>query len=381
MGQVVRMSLTRAIDTCNLPGLIAQLYGHEAVRGLGSKGGTICDPRPGMRETNPSFSVWINSAGTWMWKKRGRNSGVGTAFTFLTSCGRDGAEARKILLDFTGTASTWDEGSGRPKHTVTFTPRDTLAEAREKAAEVRPMTQRQFSDLKNRLEPLCVEDAAAQELARRGLWPAVGLQAFKCEGDLVFLVRGPDGRPYNVKRRRTDAVKSKYQVMVPGLSTPAWCNPKYGQAKRVLLVEGELNAAAAWRVIQHSGLDLDVQGLAGTDTWPFLAGLDREVLIYADADQSGDGMRARMQDLAFASGAPRVQQLPALPAGQDFCDVLGQQGVDALERVLHAQHERPAEEETLTLWPAQFEAQQAARMSVLLGQPEDHSAWPLVRPR
>ncbi|KQR25577.1 hypothetical protein ASF71_19025 [Deinococcus sp. Leaf326] len=375
------MSLTTAIDTCDLPGLIAHLCGHEAVRGLGTKGGTICDPRPGMHEANPSFSVWRNGAGTWMWKKRGRNSGQGTAFTFLTSLGQSGAQARQALLEFTGTASTWDEGSGGAKHTVTFTPRDTLAEARQKAAEVRPMTQRQFGELRDRLEPLKAEDAAAQELARRGLWLADGLQAFKYEGDLVFLVRGPDGRAYNIKRRRTDAVKSKYQVMVPGLSTPAWCNPRYGQAKRVLLVEGELNAAAAWRVIRQSGLDLDVQGLAGTDTWPFLEGLDREVLIYADADRSGDGMRARMQDLAFASGAPRVQQLPALPAGQDFCDVLGEQGVAALERVLHAQHERPVEEETLTLWPAQFEVQQAARMSVLLGQPEDHRAWPLVRPR
>ena len=371
-GHAGDMSLTDAIDLCDLPALIADRCGAASVRGLGPRGGTILDPRPGMAEASPSFSVWRNPRGTWMWKKRGRNSGQGTAFTFLTSLGLSPTQVRADLLAFTGTRSEWDEAKQAEAPV-----RDILAEAKEKLAEVRPMLHRELDALRPQLKALCSDDPAALDLARRGLWPLGDLQAVSLHGDLAFLVRGPDGRTYNIKRRRLSEGRSRYQVVVPGKSTPAWCNPGYGQAGRLLIVEGELNAAAAWRAVTAQGLDFDVQGLPGTDTWPFLEGMDREVWIYADGDASGEGMRARIQDLAFAAGATRVHQVPALGAG-DFCDLLGESGVDALSAAIHAQ--KPAVENiAFSAAPA---VGMAARMTaVLLGQPEDMSEWPLVRPR
>ena len=375
------MSLTQAIDTCDLRALIAHHCGHDAARALGECGGTIRDPRPGMQETHPSFSVWRSASGTWMWKKRGRNSGQGTAFTFLTSLGLTGTQARAELLRFTQTPSAWEDGPGgvqadpRPD-------RDLLQEAQEKLAQLRPATWRALHELRARLSPIREGSAPARELQRRGLWPLGDLEAFDLGGHLAFLTRGPDGRPFNVKRRDLGG-RSRYQVLIPGHGTPAWCNPGYGRATRVLLIEGELNAAAAWRAVQAHGLDFDVQGLPGTDTWPFLAGLDREVWVYADVDDSGERMRARMQDLAFACGAPRVHQIPALAQG-DFCDVLGQGGPDALEQVIHAQEAVPQPELgalDAPLWPADLEAAAHARTAApLFEQVRDYAAWPLMRP-
>lgn len=374
------MSLTTAVDTCDLPGLIAQHCGTASVRGLGPRGGTIRDPRPGMAEANASFSVWVNALGTWMWKKRGRNSGQGTAFNFLLSLGLSTTEARKALLAFTGQQSTWEQRDA----VAAPAPRDILAEAKRKLADVKPVLHRELDAIRPQLKALRSDDAAAQELARRGLWLPGDLQAVNMHGDLAFLVRGPDGRPYNLKRRRLEGGKSRYQVVFPGLSTPAWCSPKYGKASRLLIVEGELNAAAAWRVITTQGLDFDVQGLPGTDTWPFLEGMDREVWIYADGDSSGESMRARIQELAFAAGATRVHQVPALAEG-DFCDVLGSAGVVALSAVLHAERPKLQAEVKPALENIAFAPQQpvvaAARMSptVLVGQPLDMTDWPMVR--
>lgn len=367
------MSLTTAIDACDLRALIATHCGAPAARGLGTKGGTIHDPRPGMQEADPSFSVWRNRAGTWMWKKRGRNAGSGTAYTFLISLGFSGPDARAELLRFTGTP---DQGF-TPSTATEKPPVDVLALAQEALADLRAVTHRDAEALRRRLTPLHEDHPAAKDLARRGLWPPSELDVAALGNDLVFAVRGPTGRVVNFKRRVHGAARSKYSVMIPGHGTPAWCNPRYGQASRLLVIEGELNAAAAWRVIRELGLDFDVQGLPGTDTTPFLEGLDREVWVYADADESGERMRARIQDLAFRVGAPRVRQIPALAEG-DFCDVLGRAGVLALADVLHAEQHQDVEPDSLALWPAQLEVQHAARLTPLLGVTQDYAGWPLM---
>lgn len=369
------MSLTDAINSCDLIALIAATCGGESVRRLGLKGGTICDPRPGKAETHPSFSVWHNGQ-AWMWKKRGRNAGSGTAFTFLTSLGRSGTEARQELLAFTGTRSGWDGGSTGGG--VERQPVSVLAQAREKLAEMSPVTVRELEGYKRDLRGVREGTPVQADLARRGLWPAGDLQAVvDRHGGLAFAVRGPDGRVWNVKRRvLREWDGPKYLLAFSGIGTPAWCNPGYGRALRVLLVEGELNAAAAWRVVTALGLDFDVQGVAGADAWPFLEGLDREVWIYADADVSGDGMRARLQDLAFEVGAPRVRQVPALPAGTDFCDVLGQEGVGALSAVMHADPE--VRQEQVQVSPP-LSAAARARPDALIGNTREVLEWPLMR--
>ncbi|CAM3906377.1 toprim domain-containing protein [Deinococcus frigens] len=144
----------------------------------------------------------------------------------------------------------------------------------------------------------------------------------------------------------------------------------------MLLVEGELNAAAAWQVLEARGWD--VQGVPGTDTWPFLEGLDREVWVYADGDGGGDAMRARLQDLAYACGARGVHQVPAL-AGQDFCDLLGAGGEAALVWAIFADAPRPRPDRP-RLYPAQIEAYAARQSAPLIaGLAPPNPDWPLAR--
>jgi hypothetical protein len=362
------MSLTQAIDQCDLPALLTAHCGAEALRGLGPRGGTIRDPRPGKCERAPSFSVWRNTQGTWMWKKRGKNAGQGTAYTLLLSLGLSGPQVRAELLRLTGVQAPAFTPQRPPPSPV-----DLLTLAREKLAEVRPVTGRQIDDLIPRLTPLEPGDPAALELERRGLWPPGALEAARLGDELIFRVRGPGGRTYNFKRRNLKGERS-YRVQFPGLGTPAWCSPGYGAQPRVLVVEGELNAVAAWRAITALNLPFDVQGLPGTDTWPFLEGLAGEMWLYADPDASGDGMRARLQDLAHALGG-QVHQVPALPEG-DFCDLLGRSGVHALGEALLRAPVSPAEE---VLWPVTLEAR-AARASDRLLETRNFSAWPLMAP-
>lgn len=373
------MSLTQSINSCDLRALIAAHCGAEAARGLGAKGGTILDPRPGKAECDPSFSVWHNGT-SWMWKKRGRNEGSGTAFSFLLSLGMNGTQARQELLRFTGTRSTFDEGQGSAGECAAPVRVSVLAEARKALAKLTPMKVREVDALRRTVKNLREGEAPQQDLARRGLWPTGDLQAVAQDGQLVFIVRGPDGRTWNAKRRSVgEAEGPKYRLLVSGIGAPAWCNPGYGRASRVLLVEGELNAAAAWRAVTALGLDFDVQGVAGADAWPFLEGLDREVWIYADGDASGERMRARLQDLAFEVGAPRVRQVPALEAGVDFCDVLGESGVRALSAVLHAEHAVPEQAVETLSWPLPLSAVARQRPEALLGFKQQIGEWPLMR--
>ncbi len=375
------MSLSKAVDACDLPALIRKHCGERAARGLGLRGGTIRDPRPGHEETDPSFSVWRRPGGAWLWKRRGGEQACGNAFDFLVSIGLTPSDARRELHAVTNTASHWSTSAPAPAPR----PADPLAEAREKAREVTPATRRELDDILRAARPLHADHPAARDLQRRGLWPLGSLRAMALGGNLIFVVHGPDGRAFNIKRRHYTAGR-RYDVMVPGRGTPAWCNPGYGRASAVLLVEGELNAAAAWRAITTHGLDLDVQGLAGTDTWPFLQGLDRPTLIYADDDQSGMRMRARLQDLAFAAGAARVTQVPPLQ-GQDFCDLLGQGHLARLSDLLQGRGEAPRHEPGL--FPADIErallqqadrpANTAADPAPLLPSTAQYEQWPMMR--
>lgn len=375
-GHRTHMSLTDAINKCHLPSLIRKHCPQANLHALREKGGTICDPRPEHKDAHPSFSLWVNDKGVWMWKKRGSNPGVGNAYTFLTSLGLSGPQARLELLDFTSTASTWSE---RQRQAATL---NLLEEARKKLTELRPATTRQVNELLTRCQPIRLQDRAGQELQRRGLWPPADLNVASLAGELVMILRHPTGRIMNLKKRLSDEHgRGKYILLFPGIGTPPWVNPGYGQRRRVMLIEGELNAAAAWRVIQAEGLDFDVQGLPGTDTWPYLQGLDREVWIYADADQSGQDMRARIQDLAYLAGASKVHQIPSLPKGQDFCDVLGRQGVTALNAALHAQQIGETRDRDTALEPPAFTQGRPTRQGTLLGEINCDPHWPLSRSR
>jgi len=102
----------------------------------------------------------------------------------------------------------------------------------------------------------------------------------------------------------------------------------------VLVCEGELNAVAASRAARDCGLALDVQGVAGSESWPFLEGLDRPCLIYTDADEAGDRAAERWIELAVQCGSPSVARMA--PREYDFCEVLAASGIGVLGGVLEA---------------------------------------------
>jgi hypothetical protein len=126
-------------------------------------------------------------------------------------------------------------------------------------------------------------------------------ELFARAGALVLLVIGPDGRPWAAKVRNLDPLEQeektvpRYCYLIGGHGTPAWCSPNYGTGSSVLICEGELNAIAAHMVLQNSGSSIELQGIAGSNSWPHLNGLEcRNVLIYADADSAGQRSRHKV---------------------------------------------------------------------------------------
>ncbi|WP_350244027.1 hypothetical protein [Deinococcus sonorensis] len=150
------------------------------------------------------------------------------------------------------------------------------------------------------------------------------------------MLTGPDGIPWGLKVRNLGtpsdlqtAGLDRYVYRLAAHGAPAWCSPEYGHGNALLIVEGELNGAAASRALLASGLALDVQGLAGAGGVPHLKGMaGRVVYLYADPDPAGLSCIERVGQLAQAAGAAEVRVLTSLEAG-DFCDLLGRRGAAA----------------------------------------------------
>jgi putative DNA primase/helicase len=318
-------ALSRAIERINLVDLLnAYCPTPETARLNPVRGGLIRDPRPGREEHHPSFSI-SRSSGTWLWHRfgradeRGREEG-GNAYHLLISLGWNPKEAANELVRFV-------EGNSPS------TPR----------LPARISVQRVAAHLasKQMLEAL---ERAQHELERR--WPIAELEARgltlirsqRCglgitgDGAILIPIWNPSGTLTTVKQRYPEGSRSgRYSYLSAGSGAPAWCNPDYGQAKTVLLCEGELNAIVAWSAAQTIGLELDVQGIAGANASPHPEGLKgRAVFVYADGDSAGRAAIERWTAFARETGALEVVMLEPLPMPFDFCDVAGTEGFEAL---------------------------------------------------
>ncbi|MFC4426972.1 hypothetical protein [Deinococcus navajonensis] len=337
------MKLPDLLDLVPLPDLIANTCGPDAVRGLNrDHGGVIPDPRPGHEERHPSFSVYCRN-GRWRFKRHGGDGASGSAYDFLLSLNYTPGQAREELARLAGVSlEAWLPG-GRPSVPAP----DPLRAARWALEKCRPFSGEEQQRLPGLLDFLSLSDAAGRDLQRRGLYGYAGLQVGRLRRDfssrdgrmlahagaLGILVRGPDGRPYALKVRNLGTVEAleasglhRYVYRLAGHGAPAWCSPRYGHGEAVLIVEGELNGAAATRALREVGLALDVQGLAGAGGTPFLDGLaGKPVFLYADPDDAGAACLDRVGELALKAGAREVRVLPGLPEG-DLCDLLGTLG-------------------------------------------------------
>jgi len=342
------VKLRELLERVNLPDLIARERGGEAVHGLTrERGGAICDPRPGCEEHHPSFSVY-RVGQVWRWKRHGGDGEGGSAFDLLLAFGYSEIQAREELHRLAGVAL---DALAPCRVRPALAAPDPLTEARALLARCVPLDEKEARRARGLLAPLRGGDGAACELLARGLHGWAGLECGKLRRDfttpdgrqlahvgaLGFFLRGPDGQPWGLKVRNAgtaDGLRAaglnRYLYRLGRHGAPAWCSPGYGSGDGVLLVEGELNGAAAARGLEAVGARLDVQGLAGAGGTPFLDGLaGRPVYLYADPDTAGVACLERVGRLARAAGAHEVRVLASLPAG-DFCDLAGGEGVAAL---------------------------------------------------
>ena len=291
------MKLTDLLEHVNLPDLIARECGVEAAHGLNrERGGVIRDPRPGHAEMRPSFSVY-QRRGRWRWKRHDGGDGQqGSAYDFLIGLGYAETQAREEVERVAGVASSW-ASPARPR--VVYTPPDALEQAHRTLSRYIPLTPDELVKVTRLLSPLMEQDQAAQELQTRGLLGWEGLQVgtlrrtFQTRegkvlahaGALCFVLNGPDGKAWGVKARNLGSAVElaaagvdRYVYRIAGHGAPAWCSPTYGQGMNLLVVEGELNGAAASRALKASKLGLDVQGLAGAGGVPHLQGMAGRVV-------------------------------------------------------------------------------------------------------
>ena len=337
-------TLERAIQQINLPDLLNELCPTpETARLSRERGGLIRDPRPGREERHPSFSV-NRKNGCWLYHRFGTNDG-GNAFTLLVDLGWSWREATRELIRRAGLSESNQGRGSRPKKIQS----NLLEECRTATFTHHPLEVAELERLQRLCEPIPNGDPIHHVLAERGLCdvPVEVLpmrrlskdfgprdQLLSRAGALVLLVIGPDGHPWAAKVRNLDPLGQagktvpRYCYLIGGHGTPAWCSPRYGTGSSVLICEGELNAVAAHMALRHSGSSVDLQGMAGSNAWPHLIGLEgRNVLIYADADSAGQGAVTRWTGLARASHANTVRVLDAFD-GLDFCNLAAKYGLE-----------------------------------------------------
>lgn len=203
----------------------------------------------------------------------------------------------------------------------------------EQAKSWGPLSSEELEAALEKCTDLELGSPAHQELERRGLLEVVTsgcLAAWqrKKDGALVLAITDLDGQILALKARRTRG-KQRYDYdLSPGHGTPPICFPR--DTRRTLVIEGELNAAAALTVALRAGLELNICGVAGAGSIPHPGLLEgHDVLFLADRDSSGGKALGIWPALALECGALSAATLTPLESG-DLCDFLGAQGPEVV---------------------------------------------------
>lgn len=372
--------------------LTAHLGTSADLSGLGPGGGVVRDFRPGQTDRDPSLSVSVGRAGT-VFNRFGGDGFQGGAVAFTADClGVGKEEAARLLIERAGLTEDAPARQVRRKP-----PKDrAVTAAHGKLARLKPVKTEDLEAALRGWVPLSREDTGpeAEELARRGLLPAVGglLTAYRWEGKwgegkakktrrlprhilpgaVAFAVRGPDGGVWGLKARNPGEKKdlgegvSRYAYPLAGHSTPAWCCPHVGAAPAHIITEGELNAAACALALEAAGYapGVSVQGVASVTAAPHVSHLTggHTVYVYADPDAEGNAARQTWAALAHEAGASVFQLSPGIFGEGDACEALPKVEAEALGQRLAqgmgdaapwepVKEEAPAPADILEVWP------------------------------
>lgn len=315
--------LTQAVEAVDLPGLIYDLRPESGAKP--GRAGVIKAVWRGDRV--PSFSLFHRD-GLWLWKDHATGEG-GNAYDFLTKLLDYPKEtAAKALQDRVGIQGHRGESRGRSRDGSDRQGglQGTMNQGRLPRSANKPIPMDEV------LEKLAEEGfvpGPSQAFSGRGFTKADTL-AFDMYGDAegngALIVRNPDGEPVAVKVRWKDR-EPKYGHLISGHGQPAWCNPGFGEADSILIVEGELSAIAAYKCLRDAGYAIDVMGTGGAGGGPYWEPLEsKAVWLYADDDDSGHKAIAKWKEVAKEAGAKECHVLPMLPGKdgkkvQDFCDL------------------------------------------------------------
>jgi len=145
----------------------------------------------------------------------------------------------------------------------------------------------------------------------------------------VIPITGPDLTILNLKTRFNSPKGDLRYLGLSGHGAPAWCSPNINEAEEILIIEGELNAAACWLARP----DLGVMGIAGTSGRVHRSVLkSKTVFVYCDDDMPGRAAKERLVETAWSCGASSVYKVD--PWVMDACDIAGKQGRAALRELL-----------------------------------------------
>lgn len=378
--------------------LLAFLFPGCSPRPNADGSGGIRDPRPGVKDSNPSFTFWRGKDdGGAMFARKG-SAESWNALQLLEQYGNGGAgmtraEAAALLISRAGLERQDAEGRERYGEKSAGTARAAAAAPRlgvklreRQAVEQYAEDPRKVLKGWELLKRWNGDGVPAwEELKRRGLLPALEsglIEAYHLpplgsgKGNgvrkiprgvlpsaLALLIRGPDGVPLAVKFRNpgtkaelSAAEVRRYTYPAGHKGTPAHCPRPLPEPLPAaeLWIEGELNGVAVSLALEAAGnpLGVWVQGIAGAGCSPHVRQdmTGRRVYIYADPDAEGEQARERWARVAHDLGA-EVFQLPPLSESdpeQDAADILGnltpdgqdRSGAEALGTVLLARLEQ-----------------------------------------
>ncbi|ULR39722.1 toprim domain-containing protein [Thermus sp. NEB1569] len=299
--------LTRAIESVDLPELVARLWPESGAR----------PGRPGLYraawrgDQHPSLSLF-RARGVWFFRDHATGES-GNAYHLLIAAGFTKAEAVATLL---GQRVLPD----LPKERKPPVRRGRQGRDRAKDAE---------QLLRDAQERLRASPHLPEVLQGRGisLQEAVILgMGLSPDGDLYLPIYDPQGEVVAVKIRHLHPKDGqRYRYLTRGSGTPPWYGPGYGRRKGVLVVEGELNAVTLYLAV---GDVLDVVGVAGVNgTLPKPDG--RPTFMLLDGDEAGQKALERWRE--------ELGGVPLSPLeGGDACEVAHAQGREALRKEILA---------------------------------------------